>query len=137
MSFSVDTSVLDAKMKALNKKMPKIVPRLVMKAHDIVMKDVVKYVSGPYNPTGRGPGTGLVPIPRVSKRLAKSIQTQTSKTKETVTIISKGSIAPHNIEVHYGTKSKRARRFIEDPVSLNTIPIIQMWNRELYKELSK
>lgn len=143
MPFSVDTSIFDKKIKELNEKVPKIIQNLVIQAHDIVMKDVQKMVKGPYNPGGSTTQRGRIPIPRVSKMLAKSIVTESSKTKKTVYIISKGAIAPHNYAVHYGRKNKWGeyytglppRRFIEDPVSKNLIPILQLWNREFYKAI--
>lgn len=135
MSFSVDTSVLNNRLLKFKNMTPQLIFKMLMAGHDILRPEIDRYVSGPYNPSGKGPGTGSVPIPRVSTRLSRSFVT--IKGKNDISIVSKGSIAPHNVFVHFGTKRMQARRFIQDPIEQNTEKIINKWEDMYRKELAK
>jgi hypothetical protein len=132
----VDISGLQRKLKEAQKVNDKMVPALVDWGANKLYAEVKRYVSGPYNPTGVGPGTGGVPIPRVSKRLFNSIKIE-KKSKTEKWVISKGSIAPHNVFVHEGTRRMMARRFIADPVEIMRQPILKHIEDEIKKELQK
>ena len=112
-------------------------PKVLDWAHDKVMDDIKVYVSGPHYKYGeRGPGTGGVPIPRVSGNLARSIKSLWVSPL-LVKIWSDGRIAPWNQYVHDGTKYMRPRPFIKEPVQRNR-PVINMyWRNEILGEIRK
>ena len=83
------------------------VPKAVDWAHDDLIKEVKKNLSGwTYYP-------GKLPVRRVFGHLARSIS-KIRFSKLTRAVVSLNAIAHYNIHVHYGTKKVPARPFITD-----------------------
>ena len=133
----VDTSGWFKKSNNVNAVLLKVVPRVVEYGLDVLHQEVIQNVSGPhYKPGTRGPGTGEMPVPRVTADLAGSVQRSYDKRNpEMGAIFSSNKKAPHNVFVHDGANSQKPRRFIKDAVDSKSKEIRNYFDNEVMSEI--
>ena len=109
-----DASGWRIKSKALRVVLAQAATEALDEAGDDLFKRVVRNVSGPHYPIGtRGPGTGKMPVPRVTKALAAA-QKRKKLSPSLRAIYTDLKMAPHAKHVHWGTKKMRKRWYMKD-----------------------
>lgn len=111
-------------------------PKAIDFGMDEINKGIAKNVKGPAygvkkTASGnqipkRGPGTGKMPIPRITGNLAKSIQSS-RPTSLLGAIYSNKTIAPYSFMVHEGTRFQKKRPFLKNAVDERRQAILNRW----------
>jgi hypothetical protein len=131
-----DARKLQERLDLLRKNLPVVQASLVNWGAQVVKDKVLQFVTGPaIDPKVSGrddPRIGQIPIPRRRFMLVNSIKKERISASEW-TVSSKGSIAPHNVDVHEGLKGIQPRRFIVDSVRDVKDHVLTTWTNTLNK----
>jgi len=114
--------------------------QMVSHGVEMVYRKAAENLEGPYyGPGGRGPGTGKIPVPRLTTALRRSLtKNQVDETDESLGVVyTDHKVAPHDVSVHQGNRRTRPRRFLGNAFLVMKIPVYKTWITMFRNALSK
>jgi HK97 gp10 family phage protein len=141
-NITVDTSRFNLKLERVKKAFDAQAKISLTKAAQKIYKETAENLRGPnygvHTTSGgtqvpnRGPGTGKMPVPRVTGTLARSLKMEPLTPEIGYAIYNDPSIAQYAKWVHDGTKKMPARRYLWDVVTKNRSKILKEIDKELH-----
>lgn len=83
----------------------------------------------------RGPGTGKMPVPRITGTLARSLKLEPLNDKMSFVVYNDPQIADYAKWVHNGTKKMPARRYLGDVVKKNKAYMLKTAEKEILRAI--